>query len=250
MLTLTFTEIVITQLSSDFLAQNMKVYMLDIECELEWKFNSPFKSGATFQSLKINIKPKCSLKGKSEVYVVEFSSRELITDTTGNEMAEKTYMAYSLRYVYVSDTMKEVLEAAGEATNSITTFTFLGLILISILQFAVLGTFWIFINTVQFISYLPVINCYLPYCFTQFLANYLKIKNVTIPFQLLPDSLWTPLKTFAVFLTEPFNSRLLENGYESVSFLYNFAEELITWIGIALLYLLLLILTRIISKEK
>eukprot|EP00826_Nyctotherus_ovalis_P034302 TRINITY_DN2835_c0_g2_i3.p1 TRINITY_DN2835_c0_g2~~TRINITY_DN2835_c0_g2_i3.p1 ORF type:complete len:166 (+),score=40.36 TRINITY_DN2835_c0_g2_i3:196-693(+) len=165
-------------------------------------------------------------------------------------MAERVYRGKALGYVYISESMKEATESVGSAANSASTGAFLLVMGLSVLQTAVMGGLWVFVNTLQFLSYLPLINCYVPYCLQQFLTEHMSIKGVTIPFQILPDFLLTPLEAFAAFATEPFNDRLLLNGYEGLSFLYNFAEELITWLAMLFLYVLLKLLTIFISKDK
>lgn len=249
-LVLRFDEMVKVNVDSEVLVKSMKVYLKGITCNFEWNLKESFELGYTFTELEILTVPECSLKGKIETYVIEFDSTNLITDLAYNSMSSKIYQVSSLSYVYISEGMKKAAEAVGDAANSMSLIAFLVMLLFSLLKTAVMGNLWIFINMIQFLSYLPVIDCYIPYCLEQFLTEHMTIKEVTIPFEMLPDSFWTPLDSLAAFVTEPFNNRFLVNGYESISFLYNFAEELTTWLLLVLLYLLLEILTRIVPSSK
>ena len=121
---------------------------------------------------------------------------------------------------------------------------------ISLFQSVALGSFWIFINMIQMLFYLPTLDCILPYNFEIFISEYMSIKDVSIPFNILPDFLWNPLNIFSGLMTLPFNERLFEKGYESLSFLYNFGNELLTWILLAIGYGILVLATKFIPKSR
>jgi len=88
------------------------------------------------------------------------------------------------------------------------------------------------------------LDCNVPNIFKLLLTEYLTITKVAIPFNLIPDFPFNPLSQLTRFLTEPLNERFGELNYESISFIFNFSEELLTWIVLGLIYLLLKVLYK------
>jgi len=247
-----FSEPVRIHMNSTELAKTMKVSLEGIssQCEFNWALNETFKQNAIVPQLEILGLPKCSLKENAALYIVEFIQPKMITDTTDNSLATPILTVRSKRSVYISAGEKVVVDAAGTAFDSSSLLTFVFLLGFSVFQSIAMGSFWAFINMLQMISYLPIIDCMLPYNFETLLNEYLTIKRVSIPLKMMPDFIYNPLALFAAFLTKPFNSRFVMSGYDSLSFIFNFSEELFTWICVAFLYLALTILTRIIPDDK
>ncbi len=103
-------------------------------------------------------------------------------------------------------------------------------------------SFWAFVNMLQILSYLPVIDCFVPSNLEIFLTKYLAISKTVFQFQIVPSSFPNPLSWMGFFLTSPLNIRLELMGYNSVNFLYNFADELFTWVLLGLTYVALWLL--------
>ena len=83
-----------------------------------------------------------------------------------------------------------------------------------------------------------------------FLTTYLTIGSISIPYNILPDFIPNPKDMIRDFLTKPLSDRFRSAGFESLSFIYNFGDQISTWIILLLIYLTLIILTKCISKEK
>jgi hypothetical protein len=75
----------------------------------------------------------------------------------------------------------------------------------------------------QILSYLPGLNCYIPFNLEVFLT----IKDVAIPFNMLPDFPFSPLELTEYFMTDPLTEKLSTIGYESISFIFNFSDEIV-----------------------
>ena len=192
----------------------------------------------------------CSLKGKTETIYVRFNNRELIKDAGGNALSTQVLHAYALRYVYVSDAEKAALDGAGSAFTSSSLVSFGLVIGLCLLQSVAVGSFWIFVNMLQVLSYVPAISCEFPNNLEVFLTEYLTVGKVSIPFDILPSWIPNPLSYLSGFITTPFNERFELCGYQTFSFIYNFADQLITWLLVLLFYILLRILTYMIPESK
>lgn len=99
-------------------------------------------------------------------------------------------------------------------------------------------SFWIFINMMQILSYIPVIDCNVPSKLEYFLTVHFGLSKCSIPFDLLPSWMYNPMDFIAKFKTKSLSSRFESAGYVSVSFIYNFINQLITWIALTLIYFL------------
>ncbi len=103
---------------------------------------------------------------------------------------------------------------------------------------------------VQLLSYIPLINGVIPYNLEIFLRDYLSVGSIVIPLRLLPLGDFNPLSWVASFATNPFNDRFQLFGYESVSFIWNFVEQLTTWFVVLLIYLVLRVLCRVLPENR
>eukprot|EP01022_Parablepharisma_sp_SALTPOND_P031822 TRINITY_DN817_c0_g1_i8.p5 TRINITY_DN817_c0_g1~~TRINITY_DN817_c0_g1_i8.p5 ORF type:complete len:354 (-),score=14.54 TRINITY_DN817_c0_g1_i8:678-1739(-) len=219
------------------------------DCEFDWELSSDFSENSSFKKLAILAKPKCSLQESAQMYTVNFNDISLVVDSSNNTLSTSTLKARSKRYVYISEGEKAALESTGTMFDSSGVATFVLMLGISLFQSVAVGSFWAFVNMLQMIAYLPIINCVIPYNLEMFLTEYLTVKKVVFPFQLLPDFKYNPLRYFGAFLTKPFNDKFLITGYDSLSFIFNFSDEILTWVLLAFFYLLLRILDRLIPRS-
>ena len=105
-------------------------------------------------------------------------------------------------------------------------------------------------SMVQFLSFIPLMNWNIPGVFSTFINSYLTVTGITIPFAMIPVNYLNPLYLLSNFITPPFNSKFFDCGFNSVSLIYNFANQLFTWITLLLIYFLLIFLTRYFTGKK
>jgi hypothetical protein len=112
------------------------------------------------------------------------------------------------------------------------------------------GQFWAFVNLVQMLMYVPLINVALPPNFQSLLVDYLSLCQIVIPFNLLPD--WVPnlQRCFDWFFTSPLSETFRTAGLASLSFLYNFSGQLTTWVITGAIYILLAILDQLRPEHR
>jgi len=218
------------------------------ECGITWDFNGSFKANTKFDTLIIQTYPNCSLQSNAQVFIVKFNEPKYIIDNGNNHLLTPVLTVRSFRFIYISPGEAAALEATGSAFSGSSLLTFALMLGISMLQSAAIGSFWAFVNMVQILAYLPVISVEIPTNLEIFLTQYLTVNKMVFPFKLLPNIPYNPLNYLWVFITKPLNDRFILSGYETLSFIMNFSEELLTWIMLFFFYLLLKVLTAIIPK--
>ena len=233
------------------LAKTMIVKLEDMKtaCGMTWQLVNRFESFTKFDTLRIKINVTCSLRANAQRFVVNFTDDSIIMDPAGNRLASTVLYARTVRYIYISDTEKAAVESTGTAFSSSSLLTLLLMLGISLFQSATIGSFWAFVNMLQILSYLPMMGCIIPYNLELFLTEYLTVKKMVFPFHLIPGIPFNPFSAFADFITKPLNDRFALSGYETLSFLFNFADELMTWLILLGVYLLLAMLTSILPKD-
>ena len=110
--------------------------------------------------------------------------------------------------------------------------------------------FWDFMSMIQMMSYPPLMNWILPDNLINFITNYMTINSISIPFNLLPDWVPNPLNALQMFIFDPFNDKMMQYGYISISFIYNFAQQLFTWIVLLAIYLMLCLFVKLIPSQR
>jgi len=218
--------------------------------ELTWHFKSAFDEFEEFTFLLLEADIDFSIKGVNERFHVQFTNPFLIQSVKGNYLGTEMISAAAKRKLYISDTERFAIETVGTAIRLASFSGFAIAIGLSLFQTVALGPFWIFIDTVQMLSYLPLINCFIPANLEMVLSSFLDIGDLAIPFDIFPDWFPDPKEFFEVFKTLPLNERFEMCGFESLHFLYNFADELTTWLTLTFIYILLSILTKIIPSSR
>ena len=73
----------------------------------------------------------------------------------------------------------------------------------------------------------------------KFLRDYLSIKDFALPFELIPG-FGNFISTYTdIFTTEPLNEKFFDEGYETMSLILNFADDLLSWVLIGFTYIIL-----------
>jgi len=241
---LIFSEPILSKVSSEVLEKTIKVTS-GKKGEFTWKVLTTFPKDAILTEIQIEISPQGILRGGGQC-TFTFKNKEFITDLTGNPLETE---AIKLKLPRSTHGESEGIEVIGETINAATTYTIIVILGLSLFQGYAIGALWHFINMVQMISYISLLDCNIPNIFRLLLTEYLTVRKVAIPFNLVPDFPFNPLSQFTRFLTEPLNERFEELEYESISFIFNFAEELLTWIILGLIYVLLKVLYKIGPKS-
>ncbi len=103
---------------------------------------------------------------------------------------------------------------------------------------------------VQMLSFIPLINGVMPANMEMFMKDYLSVVSITIPFSLFPSFIPNPLAWIAVFISDAFNDRFHQFGFESASFLWNFAEQLLTWLIMLVIYTTLSVISLYLPDNR
>jgi len=252
-LEIAFSESVISSAKTinDF-ANNidLRIEGLDKDCNYTWTFIDKINTKIKFENISISVRLNCSLQENAQRFIVEFKKLYMITDLYNNKLATPIISALSKRYLYISDSAKEAVSDAG-SSFSISGFATFGIILgVNMLQSTAVESFWAFMNMLQILAYIPIISCELPYNLEIFLTQYLSVSRVSFPFKMLPSWVPNPLTYIRNFLVIPFNTRFELCGFESLSFIYNFSEQLFTWVLLIAFYILIRLICLVIPDNS
>lgn len=217
---------------------------------MTWNLSNNIVEGHPYTSLTINTKIYCTITSVQVFFVVKFLDVHSMKDDSNNTLATPILQARAFPFTYISDAEAAALSGSGGTFSASSFITFAFCLGISLFQGAAIGSFWAFVNMLQIIAYLPVINCYIPYNLEYFLTNFLQVSQVTFPWSMIPNWIPNPLALFVNFLTPPLNLRFQLCGYQTLSFIYNFASQLLTWITLLLIYILLRIIVYFFPKPK
>jgi len=234
-----FSKPVLSKVSSEVLEKSMKVTS-GKKCRLTFKVLTTFPKDTILTEVQIKILSQDILRG-GEQCAFTFENKEFITDLNGNSLETEVI---KMKLPKSTHEENEDIKAIGEAINAASTYTIIVILGFSLFQGHAVGSLWHFINMVQIVSYIALLDCNIPNIFRLLLTEYLTIRKVVIPFNSIPDFPFNPLSQLTRFLTEPLNEKFEELEYESISFIFNFSEELLTWIVLGLTYLVLKILYK------
>ncbi len=219
----------------------------DCASNLTWSVVGDFVSGS---SLRIQAKVSCSLKGATEEFYVTFGTPEYIQDQSGNVLGTPTVHARAKKYSYIDSSQQAVISGSGSAFSATSVATLVVVLLANMVGSAATGTFWVFMDMVQIVSYLPLLTLDMSYNLELFITQYLSTTNLVIPFNLLPDWVPDPTAYLSGFSGDILDSKFLDSGYQSFSFLYNMSSTLLTWFMLSLFYISLRFLTHCIPESK
>ena len=235
-----FDEIVEVKAASSYLESTMRIYLDGSENNFKWKLSTNFPANKKLTNLKIELEPIKSLKGNIETFTVEFTDGSLIVDRGENILDRRILTIKSMRYVYISSTEQAIFDCIGTSFNAISILSFVGMLGYSCFQSASLEMVWSFVNTLQILSYLPLLKYDMPWNLKIFLTDYVTIKKIALPFDMIPNFSISDL--LEPFSNSPYNEKFSEAGYETTSFIINFYEELSTFAVFVFMYLLLCLL--------
>ncbi len=228
----------------------MELTLQGVTCDISWKLRDSVKNGTAITYLALTLTLGCSLSAGEATFVLRFQHTEYLQDRAGNDLATNMLTAKSEQYVYQSAAEKAALSGSGSAFNGISLATFALAVGMSMFQSTAVGSFWSFVNMLQILSFLPIIDCNIPYNFEVFITQYLTVSQVTIPFNMLPSWMPNPLDYFSGFVTDALNDRYSLCGFAAVNFIYNFGAQIVTWLLLFLFYVLIRALTAIVPKSK
>ena len=220
---------------SDVLEKTIEI-TLKKNCDMSWKLNKNFSKNTTFTELLIEITPKCPLE-RLMIDKILFKNVELIADLSENALATRIIRVKTSKHTH--EEVDIAAEIAGELINTSSVVTLVFMLGLASFQICAVGSLWHFINMIQILSYIPLLNCKIPSNYRLVLTDYLTIKKLAIPLDFIPDFPFSPFSYLPQFMTKSLNGRFVELVYESTSFIFNFAEELSTWLFLGLFYLLL-----------
>ena len=258
-LTLKFLEPVKCNVNSKFflnflIGVRMKSTFMEVNlantkgsCNVSWQLSTSFAELIAINQMIIHTNVSCSLIG-TEIFVIRFKRPDFITDLSNNSMTSSVYKAQALKYV--PDSVKAAVSQAGTTFTASAFATFGLVLLMNLVKSAAIGSFWAFVNMLQILSYIPLINFNLPYNLETFMTQYLSVSKITPPYSALPN--WIPNVTsyFSSFFIGLSGYRFTLCGYETWSFLYNFSDELTTWMLLAVFYGILRLLTCVIPESR
>eukprot|EP00826_Nyctotherus_ovalis_P051747 TRINITY_DN6483_c0_g1_i1.p2 TRINITY_DN6483_c0_g1~~TRINITY_DN6483_c0_g1_i1.p2 ORF type:complete len:394 (-),score=112.85 TRINITY_DN6483_c0_g1_i1:889-2070(-) len=251
-LVIDFDKVMESSVNSVLLAMKMHVRIEGTlgECRVTWDLAEDFQAGYRLDRLSIKSYPQCSLQGPAQTYVVTFHNVSLLTSSNGKTLPRNELKAAALRSIYFSETEQAVLSFVGESFSSSSWVTLVLMLGISLFQSVAIQSLWDFINMVQMVSFIPVINCDMPYNLELFLTEYLEIKDLAIPLDFLPDFKYNPLNYVEAFVTDPFSEKFSLAGYQTISFIFNFSNEITTWLLLLLLYFVLKLACAVIPESR
>eukprot|EP00826_Nyctotherus_ovalis_P010713 TRINITY_DN12811_c0_g1_i3.p1 TRINITY_DN12811_c0_g1~~TRINITY_DN12811_c0_g1_i3.p1 ORF type:complete len:486 (+),score=57.98 TRINITY_DN12811_c0_g1_i3:1250-2707(+) len=233
------------------LKDHVKIFLISVSegsTELSWNFASLFNPLQKFTTVMIDTEIPYSTRGAGEVIRVEFKDGSLLQDEFGNYLSTEVLAASALRQML----FPKGLEIIGGVIKMSTTVTLVVVVGMSLFQSVDTSSFWTLLNMLQIISYMPMIKCTIPENFRTFLEKYLTIAlaKATMPFEFLPEWLPDPKELLESLNFFEFNLDLDFYSFESFNFLYNFSDELITWISLGLFYLLANLLVKLRPNSR
>jgi len=234
-----FSKPVLSKVSSEVLEKSIKVTS-GKKCKLTFKLLTTFPKDTILTEVQVNISSQGILRG-GEQCAFTFENKEFITDLSENPLETEVL---KIKLPKSTHEESEGIKAIGGTINAASTYTIIVILGLSLFQGYAIGSLWHFINMVQIVSYISLLNCNIPNIFKLLLTEYLTVRKVAIPFNSIPDFPFNPLSQFTRFLTEPLNEKFEKLEYESISFIFNFSEELLTWILLGLTYLVLKVLYK------
>lgn len=251
-LEVTFSKKIVSDYSSTLRANvgdELKNYM-DIELQgadgnllpLTWRFNVSFARKRYIKQFIISTDVPHNIKGRLETFRIEFRKPEAIKDQYDNPLRTESMSAQALRRLYLT-------EAMGSMGSGFIVCSWAILILeVGLNPFKSSQSFWDFMNMLQILSYIPLLSGDIPANLDLFLVDYVGMSKGSFPFDSLPWWVPNPLAYLERFHSPPLNAKFAEAKYGSLSFVYNFSNQLGTWFLMFVYYILLNIGSRLLPK--
>ena len=137
----------------------------------------------SFRELKLITKIDFAIRGTDEQFHIEINDGAFF-DSRNDYLSKSNFKLPAKRQLKISTT----LGTFGLGFIASTYMTFI--MAIGVNPFKSKPEFWIFISTVQILSYIPVLSCVLPINLKYFLVNYFGVSKSSIPFDSFPS--WMP----------------------------------------------------------
>ena len=215
-------------------------------CEPLYTFRTVTKSATgTFSQLTADLTIECSVTTNTKLKVT-FSSPGLFRDENGIPMVETEATVRLNKASWLDAQTAQAISSAGSSFSSANLVILCASLAQYLLQSVALGSLWAFVNMAQIIYYTPVISTQIPANLKMFIANYMTISQIKIPISLdfIPTT-W--LETMKASLVD---ANFQDFGLTSFSFLYNFYQQLFTWVILLCFYISLSILNKLRPKNR
>ena len=198
---------------------------------IQWDFTKSFKSNTKFTELALNTTIPFTIQGNNELFTITITNNTIIQDFAGNLLLNTKFQIPAIRYLILTGAIQIV-------GNLFVIVGYLGLIItMGLSSFKSSTEFWAFLSTLQILSYLPLLDCVIPSNMKSFFTDYFGVSKSSIPFDSLPGWVPNPLNFLALFKGNPYNERFNELGYKSLSVIYNFSNQIGTWLTAFLTFL-------------
>jgi cysteine-rich repeat protein len=247
-----FNKKITSVYGSDELTKHIRIVLESFDKgtqNVTWNFEKSFTSYSKLKELTIVTEIKDNIRGTADYFQIEFDDNTFFDNDLNNLKLDK-FKVPAKRQLYITN----VLNGIDLGFIGVIYATFI--MVIAMNSFDSKPLFWIFINMLQMIFYIPLIDCNIPSDLLIFIIENLGVSKCSIPFELLPFYQWMQLPSWipnpnyliAKFKNKPLNSRFEEAGYTSTSFIYNFSDLLLTWIALLIIYFLVATLGRLFPK--
>ncbi len=164
-------------------------------------------------------------------------------------MRETEIVARLSKNAWIDPSARLVVSSTGDSFKY-ANFAVVGLSLLQYMaQSVALGSVWALVNMLQILYYTQLLEMQIPQNLQLFLNNYLSVAKMKLPFSvdltlIFPASWVSQLES--CFLGIQFQSF----GLNTASFLYNFYEQLFTWVLLFCCYIGLSVLDRLRPKGR
>lgn len=249
MLIVKFNKLTRVKVDSNTLTSQMEV-TVNVKCKLSWSLDRIFKANSTITQLRIFVFPESILKRQKVIFTVQFKNTALLTNLDNIPLFTSTLKTKSMQLSYLSKNIRAATKVVGMVFVSFSVASLLLMLAAILFHLVAIESFWSFVNMVQVLSYLPILNLDIPANLEIFLTEYLSIGELVMPFDIFPDFPLNPAKFAELFISESFSEKFSIAGYKSFNFLYAFYEELFTWILMGVGYIALRFLCCIFRGSK
>jgi len=239
---LEFSELVLAGLNSTQIKNKIEINIKECS-EFEWDFANNFTANQHINRVLINTQALCHLTGHESI-IFKILSTGLFKDTSGNALKPLNIKTNAHAQNYMTDVEKAVMENTGNFFSLSSMVTFGIIVGVNMIQMTAVESFWTFINMLQMLSIIPLVDCNLPANLMKFFIEYLSVAKVALPVEIVPYDF------ISKFENMPYNRRFAENGYENTSIIVNFIDQLTTWILLIIFYLIITILTYVVSQDS
>ncbi len=244
--TLSFSRTIVS--AAGTLIPTIELSLLHVakDCVLKYAFRVP-KAKSNFTQLVADLTIECSVSSTAKLKAT-FRSPGLFVDENRIGMTETAVTVCLNKASWIDPNSAQLVASAGSGFNSANVVVMCASLGQYLLQSVALGSLWALVNMAQLIYYTPVFSTQIPANLNMFIANYLTVAQIQIPSSLNFVSL--PTEWLDQLQSSLIDGNLKDFGLSSLSFLYNFYQQLFTWLALLCCYLCLVALDRLRPKGR